>query len=342
MEPSSGRAGENLRFVVPELAGPSTGGTVFNREFMRALEACGAAIDVLDLTRAERALAAGEAGTYWLDTLFLGATRDLSRLTGEGQRLGIIAHYLPSLVRHGAAVTRGELSVDETDALEQADVFLAPSDFMRATLERLGVRGRPIVVVEPGRFAAGVAPLPPPSATLRALVIAHLVAGKGVDRLLGALATQALPSDRLTLEVVGSVEYDAAHAATCRALARAPALEGRVTFVGELSPTAVNERLAACDVLLSASSMESFGMALAEARTLGVPIVARPGGNVENLVSAAAGGELVADAECVAAAFVALARNRAELGARRERAGRGALAPRPWREAASAFLAGQR
>jgi glycosyltransferase involved in cell wall biosynthesis len=99
----------------------------------------------------------------------------------------------------------------------------------------------------------------------------------------------------------------------------------------------VNQHIAESDLVLSASSMESFGIVLAEARTLGVPIIARAGGNVANLVGAESGGELVPDAAGVAAACVALARNPAELAARRVRARKHALSPRSWRDTAVDF-----
>jgi glycosyltransferase involved in cell wall biosynthesis len=325
-------------FVVPDLAGPSTGGTVYNRELLRALGAGGATLDVLDTSGAERALSAGRAGTYWIDTLFLDAVPRLAARAGPGQALGLIAHYLPALVRYGASVTHAELSPEERASLAGVSRFLAPSEFMRETLERLGAGERPVAVVEPGRFAAGIAAPPAGHGVLRALVVAHLVAGKGVDRLLSALATLVESSDCLALEVIGSSAVDPAYAEACRVFATAPSLRERVTLTGELSPQAVNERLAACDVLLSASSLESFGMALAEARTLGVPIVARAGGNVERLVTAASGGEIVRDAARVAEACVSLCRNPAELGRRRELACTHAMAPRPWARAAHEFL----
>jgi glycosyltransferase involved in cell wall biosynthesis len=327
------------RFVVPELDGPSTGGTVYNRELVRALGALGASFDVLDVARAERALAAREPGAYWLDTLFLAELPRLSRKAASGQELGLIAHYLPSLVRYGARVTRGELSPEEAFALDHAGAFVAPSAFMRETLERLGARPGSVAVVEPGRLARGLAPWREPSGAVRALVVAHLVPNKGVARLLAALATELAPADALTLELAGSLRQDAAYAEGCRVFATAPSLRERVTLLGELTPEAVNERLAGCDLLLSASSMEAFGMALAEARTLGVPIVARAGGNVANLVSAAAGGELVRDVAGVAAACVALCRNPAALAMRRERARENPLPPRAWADAAAEFVA---
>src|SRR5690606_33710116 len=80
------------------------------------------------------------------------------------------------------------------------------------------------------------------------------------------------------------------------------------------------EALLDADVLLSASRMESYGMALAEARACGRPILARPGGNVAALVDPAWGGALVPHAAAVAESCVALARDRVELEARQRRA----------------------
>ncbi len=337
--PAEARRGQNnYRFVVPELAGPSTGGTVFNRELIRALAAAGEAHDVLERSEAEYALAAAEPGLYLLDTLFLGSLPRLARLSGRGRPLILLAHYLPALVHYGSGVKPSDLSADEALALFHMAGCVAPSDFMRRIVERLCASPRPVVTVEPGRLARGLAPPPPSSNTLRVVVVAHLVPGKGVDRLLSALAASLTPSDDVTVSVVGSLTQDPAHAAACRVFATAPMLRERAKLVGELSPEAVNERIAESDLLLSASSMESFGIVLAEARTLGVPIVARAGGNVANLVSPESGGELVPDAAGVAAACVALARNRAELAARRERARENALSPRSWSDAAREFV----
>jgi glycosyltransferase involved in cell wall biosynthesis len=327
------------RFVVPDLAGPNTGGTVYNRELVGALRQGGAAVAVLDVAGAERAVRAGEPGRYWVDTLFLEAVPTLAAQSHAGQRVGLIAHYLPGLVRYGARVTRKELSLAEIAALDGARAFLAPSALMRRTLVGLGVAERSVAVVEPGTFATRLAALPAPSATLRALVVAHLVAGKGVARLLSALATRIAANDRLTLELIGRDDADPAYASACRVFSTAPSLRGRVTLASALTPREVVARLAASDLVLSASQFESFGMALAEARTLGVPIVARRGGNVESLVDPESGGELVADASSVAAACLALCRDRVELGVRREMAQKNARTPRAWSQVADEFLA---
>jgi glycosyltransferase involved in cell wall biosynthesis len=80
-------------------------------------------------------------------------------------------------------------------------------------------------------------------------------------------------------------------------------------------------------------------MALAEARAMGLPIVAREGGNVANLVHVETGGSLATDHAELARAFIELVRRPELLEARREKAARGALPPWTWSEAASAFIA---
>jgi glycosyltransferase involved in cell wall biosynthesis len=112
-----------------------------------------------------------------------------------------------------------------------------------------------------------------------------------------------------------------------------------VRLLGPLPHADTLARVAASDVLLSASRMESFGLALAEARALGVPIVARDAGNAAAHVDARAGGVLVADDAELARECVRLAHDPAEL-ARRRAAARALRPPsRSWADAACDFLA---
>jgi glycosyltransferase involved in cell wall biosynthesis len=210
---------------------------------------------------------------------------------------------------------------------------------MAATLERLGVLERMVRVVEPGCWAAGARADVPRGDTMRALLVAQLVPGKGIEPLLQALAlawTRGGPE--FELRILGGTNADPEYAERCHALvASTPALSRAVHFEGELPVTEVVKRLATADLVLSASRMESYGMVLAEARTLGVPILAVPGGNVAALVTEAAGGELVVDVAALARQAVALGQQPDELRARAERAVRSALAPRPWSRVASEF-----
>jgi hypothetical protein len=326
-----------LWFVAPPFDGPVSGGTLYNREIVKALTDLGASVTRLDPDAARRALLAGTPGLYVVDTLYSNALAELAQENRSRRTLALLAHYLPSLVSKGESVTMAELEDDEKLALRSADAFVAPSVFMQRTLARLGSAGRPAVVVEPATLAPGVAQKAPRSGPPRAMIVANLTPGKGVELFLTALARLKTRGDAFELEIVGSQSLDPEYARACVAAAEN---DPRIRFSGALEPAALLERLAACDVLISASRMESFGMAIAEARTLGVPIVARTGGNVAELVSETAGGSLSTDEAELAREFLALCRDAGELARRAERARRHARPPRAWSDAARELLAG--
>lgn len=107
---------------------------------------------------------------------------------------------------------------------------------------------------------------------------------------------------------VGAVDLEPAFAAGLADLVDRD-LAGRVEFSGALPPGRLAEVRSATDLMISASSRESFGMAVAEALACGIPVVAtHVGGHREALGQAADGslpGILVpaGDADQLAAAL---------------------------------------
>src|SRR6185436_15069272 len=179
--------------------------------------------------------------------------------------IGLIVHYLPSLLRHGDELRLGDLTPAETNALRRADAFLVPSPYMKRTLERLlGELQLPtsaILVVEPECEIRPAASAPPVDAA-RALVIANLVENKGILELLEALGRHLTPDDPLELRIAGGATSEPDYARKCRLSAER--LGRPVVFEGELTPELVERRLHESNLFLSASKMESYGMALGE------------------------------------------------------------------------------
>jgi glycosyltransferase involved in cell wall biosynthesis len=231
----------------------------------------------------------------------------------------LLAHYLPALVEG-----REQLSEAERRALHAADGFVVPSAFMADALARLAPAPRPTVIVAPGIEVTRHAATATTAASARhAVVVANLVPGKGVLELLRALGDR-----RCRLAVVGAEDHDPAYAAACRAAAP------WAVFLGERAHAETTAVIAASDFLISASRMESFGFALAEARALGVPIVALDRGNARAHVDEASGGLLVATDEALAEACVQLANDEVELARRRHAARTYRPTPRTWADAA--------
>jgi glycosyltransferase involved in cell wall biosynthesis len=325
-------------FVVPALDGPVTGGTLYNRELGAALAGAGCAIAVSELGGAELGRILETARRVWVDSLYLDALPELKR-TAAGP-VGLIVHYLPTMVRLGRAARPAEISAVEQQALRAADALLVTSDFMREALEPLVATPKPILVVAPGCRAQLAAAAPQSSQGLCALIVGNVVPGKGIEPFLRDLGHSLRDDDKLRLSIVGSLDADHNYAQRCQHLvSESPALHERVIWHGALTPERAWSELARAELLLSASVMESYGMALAEARVSGVPILARAGGNVAAHVDERAGGTLVRSTSELATACLALARAPVRIRERIASARRHAKAPRSWSEAAREFVA---
>jgi glycosyltransferase involved in cell wall biosynthesis len=326
-----------LCFVVPALDGPVSGGTLYNQELCAALARSAIRIVNSELGAAGLGAALEAADQVWVDSLYLAALPDLVRQ--KPGRVGLLAHYLPSFVSCGRAVRSEELSIEEARALSCADSFLVTSEFMREAFEPLVAPQKPIFVALPASHAELARVPPEPSLGLRALIIGNVVPGKGLEALLLSLSELLDAADHFELSVVGSLTLDPAYAARCqRLIADSRLLAGRVTLIGACSPVRTAALLSEAELLVSASRMESFGMALAEARVTGIPILACAGGNAGAHVAVEAGGQLVESAAALAAACVGLARDPASLRRRIGQARREALPARSWSETARTLL----
>ncbi len=328
------------RFIVPNLEGPSTGGTVFNGQLLSALSDLGLNACRLDYENFGHALTETPPSCVWVDSLYLNELPAIRRICKSHHAVGLLTHYLPSLVSEGALHERAQLSPAERCAIDAADAFIVTSIFMRQTIECLATVRRPFLLVEPGCLSRGCAIAAPRCHPLSAILVANLLPGKGVELFLRELASQMSASDHFFLRIVGSKNLDLPYALACEQLVHAhPKLSQRVVFCGARSPADVVEEISSSNLVVSASIMETYGMALAEARTLGVPILAHAGGNVGAHVDALAGSELVNTHYELARAFLALGRNQTALTLRVRAARRLASPSRSWIEAAQDFVA---
>ena len=324
-------------FVVPRLDGPISGGTCYNRELLLEL-APRAPLCACELASPELGGALEAARTVWVDSLYLGALPVLRERTRA--RLALILHYLPTFVALERRAVGSELSREEQRALAAADAFLVPSAFMRDALEALvAPTQKSIFVIEPGTTARLRAPRVAGD-RLRVMLIGNVVQGKGLLAFLRALAPVLAADDALAVSVVGRLDAEPGYAQACQALVAATrVLAERVQFLGMLPEPEALAQLARADLFVSASRMESYGMALNEARVVGVPILARTGGNAAAHVATEAGGALLNSDDALARACVALARD-PELMRERSAAARAhAVAPRAWARAAEELLA---
>jgi glycosyltransferase involved in cell wall biosynthesis len=297
-----------LLFVLPAGSDLVSGGNLYNQHLIAAL---GRRCDVRTLSVAEglAAMSAGEPGRYFVDTLNLGDLLGCLERRHAHQRRILVVHLLPSM-RPDIAPDDPSLAIERA-ALPCFDGFLTTSAYTSGLLRDAGL-SQAIMTVPPAppagdRPARGCPPV------VRGVMVGNLVAGKGVLPLLEALDARVAAGDRFELELVGRTDMEPGYAEACRRVIASPRLAGMVHARGEVPYAEIGGCYGAASLLVSASQMESFGMALQEARAWGLPILACDAGNVRNHFEHGENGYLYGAIPELAAGFLALVRDPARM-----------------------------
>jgi glycosyltransferase involved in cell wall biosynthesis len=208
--------------------------------------------------------------------------------------------------------------------LARATLVLALSEAWRATLQQISPGARIEVLMN-------AVPLPPPDAMAAPspqptlLFFGEIARHKGVFELAQAFARVAdeLPQLRLIYAGTGSGVEET------RRLIEQFRLGSRVRFTGWLQAERKQATLAAANIFVLPSFVEGMPMALLEAMSFGLPVIATPVGGVPEILTHEHDGLLVPPGDVAAlAAAVARLTNDPELRQRLGRAARDTVAKR--------------
>jgi glycosyltransferase involved in cell wall biosynthesis len=278
-----------LRFIHPPLAGPVSGGTRYNQNLIRAAERVGLRLHSVewpgqtDITELLAPFDARHDVLLW-DSLFLSDLAEAPDL-GGWPRQGLLVHYLPF----------ANPMLDEPERAHWRRQFQRVAQGMRflvATGARVadGLRRRfPQCAVflrepevdpafHPWRGRSRVADLMGP---VRLITVANLLPAKRQRELLELLAR--IDAD-WEWHLAGEAGLDTDYAEGLRGRIQQLGLAHRVVWHGSLPPDELARRMASMDLFVSNSAFESYGMALAEAAAVGLPILATAVGEAERLV----------------------------------------------------------
>ena len=281
----------NLAFAIPGALDRRTGGTLYDRRLIKAMQDAKVAVDLLswgsafphptadDLLAAAAELAALPDGTTAIiDGLAYGAMPDIAELHAERLKLVALVHHPLELETGLDRPDRQRLMQSERRALAVARAVIATS---RATADRLerdyGVPRRVLAVAIPG--IDPVAPAPPsrhdPNEVPGILAVGAVSPRKGYDVLVRSLS--ALRGQSWHCRIVGSLEQAPAAVAALRAQIAGLGLDGRVELAGTLSPAALQAAHRHACLFVASSHHEGYGMAIAEALQHGLPVIATDG-----------------------------------------------------------------
>ncbi len=255
-----------------------------------------------------------------------------------------VVHQPPGGVHHGRMRSIAQRGLDRL-AYRSAVGIVAAGEGLVQELRAIGVPAERIVVVPPG-CDVPVASGPPlelrRGRATSVLCVANWTPPKGILELVNAFA--AVPEGSATLWLVGDPGADPRYAERVRRRIAAKDLAGRVVVRGSVPVEEVGRLYRSADVFALCSFAEVYGMAWAEAISVGLPVVGWRAGNLPRLADhgrealMAEPGDLAGLASALRAITAdARLRDHLSAGARR----RAATLP-TWRESSDRFFAAVR
>jgi len=280
----------SLRFIVPAgLDDPRrvSGGNVYDRQVRDGLRRRGWRVDVFEAADAEGAASvlrdAPDGARVLVDGLVAGWAPAAVEDAAERVRLTLLAHMVTA-----AFPDATDAAIEaERRALASAHGVIVTSPWTATELARRGLASEDrTTVAVPGVEPAEPEPLAPEAGKL--LCVGVVAPHKGQDTLLEALGL--LRAKEWHCEIVGSLDAFPVFASTISR--QAEAFGGRVRLTGVLDERALAETYRRTALLVAPSRVESAGMAIADARARGIPVVAAETGGIPDAL-AAGGGLLV-------------------------------------------------
>ena len=298
-------------FVLPADHDQPSGGNRYNERLMQALMRTGQPVVATNFEAYQTARRADREGCYFVDSLFVGALATLTEPHSKQLRTVFVLHHLDSIDTppgHERVMKQAE----EKTAFAHVDAFLVTSSFSESYLQALGVR-KPVIVLEPGMDTIGLRQKPHANET-SVLMVANLIARKGIFPWLQTLTNVLKPTDAFTLAIVGRTDLEPVYAEACqRYVEEQPLLRSRVRFAGAMPYEEVEQYYLRARLFVSAARMETFGMALQEAKAYRIPLLTLVGGYAERHITASHSGYVFTTLAEMAKFFLNLVRDPARL-----------------------------
>jgi len=275
-----------------------TGGNIYDRRVVQGIRDLGRTLvvhavpgawpepDAVALAELARAVEdVPEDSVLLVDGLIASCTPQVLVPTAARVRLVVLVHLPLGDEPTGHVVA--DAFMQERDVLASAQAIVATSAWTARRLRELyGLPADRLHVAAPG---VDRAPLTTPSPDGRRLLcVASLARHKGQDVLVDALGRLAEREWRCTL--VGPTDREPDFVAAVRGRIAAAGLGERVEMAGVRTGEALERSYAQADLLVQPSRVEAYGMAVVEALSHGVPVLASDVGGVAEALGVACDG----------------------------------------------------
>jgi len=281
-----------ITFIIPDVNAFQSGGNIYNKHLIEGLIQCGCTPQVLSLTAFKALNPKTLKGHYFFDTLYFTQLNNLFHLRHKNSQFFLIVHHLESLYPPKGYTQDTYFQEKEFPFLKQYDGFLTSSQFTANYLTTKHLF-QPKIVISPAITYTPKQISPKKAAPINALMVANLVERKGVLPFLKKLANPILINENknLTIHIVGSDKIETNYARKCLSIINdTPTSNQIVQYHGQLAPFQLKPFFENANLFISTALMETYGMALQEARAFKLPILALDGGNIASHIESGING----------------------------------------------------
>ncbi|WPP51645.1 glycosyltransferase family 4 protein [Catalinimonas niigatensis] len=302
---------QTIHFVLPDDRHLPSGGNIYNEQLIEALISLGQSVKIIDFAAYREAVLHDQEGIYGVDSLFVEEMKPLIGVRPAKTYSFFIMHHLQSL--HPPAGVDATLFFEEheKEVLDFFQAFLLSSAYSKTYLLQKGISA-PMMVVEPASTLASSVSSLPPDLPVKGLMVANVVERKGILPFLEALSSQSEKEDAFVLNIIGRTDMEPDYFDACVQLVETSDLKNKVHFLGGLEHTATLKQYAQHHLFLSTAHMETFGMAIQEAKVQGLPLLLYEGGHAAKHLEDGVGMLYLQISE-LAENFIKLSRNNLEI-----------------------------
>jgi len=284
----------SINFVIPDIESFQSGGNIYNKNLMDGLLKIGYSIRVMDWETFSKKKVLLKS-YYFFDTLYLAQLKKYLPKNNEDATFYLIVHHLESLYPPENWTSRDFFLEKEYAILKLFDGFLTSSQFTADYLVKNQLTTKKIVIPPAINFQVKQKKQTV-IANIQAIMVANLVERKGILPFLQTLANNPhlQQTQNLQIHLIGTSKIAPDYAQAClQTIANHPTLKKIICYHGQLSPPQVHSLYQKANLFISTAFMETYGMALQEARAFQLPILALKGGNIENHIDNKQTGWLV-------------------------------------------------
>jgi len=271
-------------FIIPDPESFPSGGNIYNRRLIDKILKSGVMVWQVENRTEVNVDLFEQADVLILDSLFLNSTYQWVWDQYLSKEKVIIFHHLDCLELESFEAQEACFKAYQ-QYMNQADRVLVTSEFSQSWLNQQGISKEKILVIPPTIHWEASPHSIQKDDTFIALMVANLIPRKGILPFLQALDTILTAELKFEIHIAGSFKLDPQYAQSCQHFVDSSRyLASRISFLQEVPPNKMPQLYQQADVFISASSMETFGMALQEAQHAGLPIFAlggeTEGGNI--------------------------------------------------------------